>query len=462
MPRTPRTRSSMARNWCFTLNNPTVVDIARCKALVEDGVATYAVFQLEEGEQGTPHLQGYVTLVKKVRMTTLKTKLAPMQPHLEVASGNAAQNRKYCTKAEGRLDGPWEYGEMTLVGKQALMKILFDCVEAGWTQRQMTQAYPALLGHSKAIAYAVRLRSEASAKRWREVMVTVRIGGTGLGKTREAIGGDYEGCYVWSKTNAKGSTNWFDGYEHQDHLILDEIQPGDFTIAHMLRLLDGNPLTMQVKGASVSANFTRVTLTSNFPVAAWFPKAGEHSMAALRRRISETWMYSIGPSGEATRTNQDGVQRMVVFEDPESGGSGSRSGGNTGRSSTSDPSPTAAAAAATLATLVSPPPLVRSHASIWTHPLAGRSGVGRDRPSTPDWTEGLPLSQGSGGGGASSLPPGQGPVEIDLTLLDEYDSYNIDYSVPLLSDSEIASAHTSEETVGYMSPFAGLSISDSD
>jgi len=56
----------------------------------------------------------------------------------------------------------------------------------------------------------------------------------------------------------------------------------------MLRLLDGNPLTMQVKGAAVSANFTRVTLTSNFPVAAWFPKAGPSSMNALYRRITTT------------------------------------------------------------------------------------------------------------------------------------------------------------------------------
>jgi len=165
------------------------------------------VFQLEEGEQSTPHLQGYVTLVKKVHITTLKTKLAPMQPHLEVAAGNAAQNRRYCTKAEKRLEGPWEYGEMPKMGKQALMKVLNDCVEAGMSQRQMTQAYPALLGHSKAIAYAVRLRSEEEAKRWRDINVTVSIKGTGLGKTRQAIGGDYEGCYVWSKTNAKGSTN---------------------------------------------------------------------------------------------------------------------------------------------------------------------------------------------------------------------------------------------------------------
>jgi len=168
------------------------------------------------------------------------------------------------------------------------------------------------------------------------------------------------------------------------------------------------------------------------------------------------------PSG-ATRTNQNGVQEMVVFEDPVPEGSGSRSGDNTGRSSTSDPSPTAATAAETLATLISPPPLVRSHASIWTHPLAGRPGFGGDRPPTPDWTEGLPLSQGSGGGGSSSLPHQQLPVEIDLTLLDEYESYAEDYSIPLLSDSDVASAHTSEETtVGYISPFEGLSISDNE
>jgi hypothetical protein len=35
--------------------------------------------------------------------------------HVESANGSAEQNRVYCTKPEGRIAGPWEYG--TMIGK---------------------------------------------------------------------------------------------------------------------------------------------------------------------------------------------------------------------------------------------------------------------------------------------------------------------------------------------------------
>lgn len=464
MPRTTRTRTPMVKNWCFTHNNPEASDYELYSGLVEQGTCSYLVFQKEEGEAGTPHLQGYMCLTKKMRLLTLKAKLHPAQPHLEPAGGNAVQNRKYCTKEEGRLDGPWEYGALPKVGKAALMKSLADGVEAGMSARQLTQAYPTLLGHSKAIKYAQFLVSQEKGLKWRVLDVNVSVGGTGTGKTREAVGGDYLNSYIWSKMNAAGTTNWFCGYAGQDHLIIDEIQPGDFSITQMLRILDGHPLLMQVKGDAVYATYTRVTLTSNYPVAAWFPKAGSESLAALDRRINNTWFYANGPSG-ATRTDQNGVQVSVVFSDPVIGGSGSGSGGNTERSSTFAPSPSGVAAARTLATLNSPYPLVRSDASIWTGDLAGHAGVGGLGTTPTAWPTVVPLPGGGGGGGSPpTLPPGQpGSVEIDLTLLDSYEYELDDYSIPLESDSEQMSAHTSgESTVGYMSPFEGLSISDSD
>ena len=48
-----------SRAWCFTINNPTH------KVLFPDGLPDgikYIVYQLERGEQGTPHLQGFIQL----------------------------------------------------------------------------------------------------------------------------------------------------------------------------------------------------------------------------------------------------------------------------------------------------------------------------------------------------------------------------------------------------------------
>lgn len=104
MPRQPK-----ARNWCFTLNNPGDV-----RPTFEDW-ATYLVYQLEEGENGTPHLQGYVQTSQKT-LPFMKQWLP--RAHFEPAKGTADDNTKYCTK-EPRLDGPWTEGEPRRQGKRS-------------------------------------------------------------------------------------------------------------------------------------------------------------------------------------------------------------------------------------------------------------------------------------------------------------------------------------------------------
>lgn len=47
-----------AKNWTFTLNNPTAPERAALYKLADHPDINYIVFQLEEGEAGTPHYQG--------------------------------------------------------------------------------------------------------------------------------------------------------------------------------------------------------------------------------------------------------------------------------------------------------------------------------------------------------------------------------------------------------------------
>ena len=60
----PPAQSPEAKHWCFTYNNPTMYPEEMIEELEDLGV-TYAVFQLEEGKNGTPHYQGYVAFEKK-------------------------------------------------------------------------------------------------------------------------------------------------------------------------------------------------------------------------------------------------------------------------------------------------------------------------------------------------------------------------------------------------------------
>jgi len=57
---------SRARAWCFTVNNPEDVGAP------QQWPYEYLVYQLEKGESGTPHLQGYVYFKHPQRLLGLK------------------------------------------------------------------------------------------------------------------------------------------------------------------------------------------------------------------------------------------------------------------------------------------------------------------------------------------------------------------------------------------------------
>ena len=106
---------SRARNWCFTLNNPTNDEILKLEQLYDDhGEAAglrFLIFQQETGEEGTPHIQGYICLKKTKRLKQLKA-LVGDRAHLAVARGTPKQNIDYCSKTETAVEGTLRrYGE---------------------------------------------------------------------------------------------------------------------------------------------------------------------------------------------------------------------------------------------------------------------------------------------------------------------------------------------------------------
>ena len=70
--------------------------------------AVYTVGQLEQGANGTPHLQFVQNFKNAVRLGHFK-KCLPQARCEPVLVGGGAD--KYCVKQETRVGGPWEYGE---------------------------------------------------------------------------------------------------------------------------------------------------------------------------------------------------------------------------------------------------------------------------------------------------------------------------------------------------------------
>lgn len=86
---------SYAKHWCFTLNNYSDDDISRLAASFETGRVVYLIFGKEVAPSGTKHLQGFVSVKNKVRITGLVKMLG--QAHFTVAR-SVPQSIEYCKK----------------------------------------------------------------------------------------------------------------------------------------------------------------------------------------------------------------------------------------------------------------------------------------------------------------------------------------------------------------------------
>ena len=83
---------TQTRNWCLTVNNYTEDDAA----LIQGWEVPYVIYGKETGEEGTPHLQGYVNLSRNQRFSFVK-KLHETA-HWGPCKGSPEQNIAYCSK----------------------------------------------------------------------------------------------------------------------------------------------------------------------------------------------------------------------------------------------------------------------------------------------------------------------------------------------------------------------------
>lgn len=86
------------RNWCFTWNN--YPENYRATLATGFGTKSKYIYQQEKGDNGTPHLQGYVEFGCGKRLSTLKK--IEEKIHWEPRRGSKMEAVKYCSKKESR------------------------------------------------------------------------------------------------------------------------------------------------------------------------------------------------------------------------------------------------------------------------------------------------------------------------------------------------------------------------
>lgn len=106
----------------FTINNYTPADLTRFTSWVDGSVPLprdihYLVAQTEVAPgTGTPHIQGYLELKRRLSWNQIKTLLGNRTTHLEKRLGTQDQAITYCLKEDTRAQGE-NYKSWSIVRK---------------------------------------------------------------------------------------------------------------------------------------------------------------------------------------------------------------------------------------------------------------------------------------------------------------------------------------------------------
>lgn len=274
---------AQVRNVCITVNNYSDDVIERLRS---NDQISYAVIGKEMGENGTPHLQGYLEFVASKKFSTVK-KLIPTA-HIEKRRGTAQQAADYCKKDE-------DYVEWGVISRQGKRSDLDDVVAEIQKKRPLSEIaceFPVQF-----VKFHKGLQALANyhipERNW-ETHVEVFYGATGTGKSRRA---HEEMPDAWVRGPENGT--WFDGYQGQDDVIFEEFR-GDLKFSFLLQLLDRYKCQVPIKGGFVQWKPRRLIIISPFPPDQWYSNIEDKQQ--LYRRINKITHFPNTPFTTYTPT----------------------------------------------------------------------------------------------------------------------------------------------------------------
>lgn len=290
-------RRTQSRNYCFTRYlTPEEAILLRANPPQAEGQVpiitdlanvNYIIFQFEEGDrEHHAHLQGFVNL-KGARDPKFVKDLVGNNAHVEVAHDVQA-SILYCQKTEGRIAGPWTVGRPPKgMGHRFDLESIHEKLKSGCSIPSIIDEDPKSLRYVKMMLFDQSIQLESRSDRQHSgINVRVLWGDAGSGKSQWAINHLVHGSYYkLDCSGVKQGNIWFDGYDGQDTLIIDDFD-GDTCQLHFLKnLLDVYKLHLPIKGGFTWACWHYVVITSNEHPADWYFHMPEVHKMALKRRI---------------------------------------------------------------------------------------------------------------------------------------------------------------------------------
>lgn len=247
------------------------------------------IFEHEIGEQGTPHLQGYMEFTKRVRMNQIKGYECFARAHLEIARGSRKDNYQYCSKT-GIHIVEWHdpYLDTTAEGQENQWDRIKGMIRQHCAYDEIRDLYP-----ETALRFESGLRKwihESNLEELQEYDGDLKIknkwlwGPPGVGKSRHCW--DMQG----TKFN-KPCNKWWDGYKGEEVVIIEDMDPTKAQmLAHHMKIWgDRYPFTAEIKGGATAITpCYRLMVTSNYSPEQCFQNTED--LEAIRRRFTiEHW-----------------------------------------------------------------------------------------------------------------------------------------------------------------------------
>lgn len=279
--------------WNFTLNNYTEDDYEMIRALYHDKKhrIDYIVVGREVGENGTPHLQGFIAFgVRKQRKTVHR--LLGGQVHLEPVKVTPAKAAEYCMKEKKFFEKGVMPADEKQQGKRLDLAEIKDRLDSGdsvWNiAKESHQGFATI---SRSHKFFTAYETAIDAPRSFPSQVYVFYGDAGTFKSFAAH--RFADLYTVVRPRAKDDGVWFDGYGPNQHraALFDDFY-GWMPFNCLLELTDRYGCRVQVKGSTVQWKPQSVVFTSNTAPDRWY-KYGEHMVYdALARRLTHVFQHT--------------------------------------------------------------------------------------------------------------------------------------------------------------------------
>ena len=248
------------RHFCFTINNWTEEELNQLKKIELKKIKYLIVGDEIAPTTGTPHLQCFITWANVKTESACKKRL-PKRAYVRFMydHSNPTACAEYCKKQKVLH----EAGSFPRQGQRNDLVNVVKEVKEGKKIRTMID--DGTVKNYQGLKYAQDLQKYYEVRRNWKPIVKWYWGATGTGKTKTA----YEEYSKKTEDDniyfSMDTGRWWDGYDAQEYVIIDDMRKDFMKFHQLLKLLDRYPYKVETKGSTRQFVAREIIITSAIP-----------------------------------------------------------------------------------------------------------------------------------------------------------------------------------------------------